>query len=352
MSNQTEIVGLGVMSGTSLDGIDIAACKFYQKNDNYHYEIIEAKTYHYDSFWKNKLTNAPLLNGEELSKLNVLFGKFLAEKINAFKTIYSDKIEFIASHGHTIFHQPENGFTLQIGSGAEIVANTGIKTICDFRTTDIALKGQGAPLVPIGDQLLFSEYDSCINLGGFANISFNQNKKRIAYDICPVNIALNHYCQKLGKEYDKNGEIAKFNGVSSTLLSSLNQLDFYKKPIPKSLGREWFETVFLKEIDCHQISIEEKIASITHHAAIQISNSIAGKKAIFTGGGAYNQFLIDIIKKHCSAEIYIPNNNIIEFKEALIFAFLGYLRLNNSINTLKSATGANRNSVGGCIYAP
>jgi anhydro-N-acetylmuramic acid kinase len=352
MANQQETFGIGVMSGTSLDGMDIAYCKFNTQNNPYSFQIIAAETYSYSPEWIKKLSEAHTFSGESLSKLNIDFGNLTAVNVNFFIEKNDANPSFISSHGHTIFHQPENGFTLQIGSGAEITANTNIQTICDFRTNDIALKGQGAPLVPIGDNLLFSQYDACINLGGFANISYTEQSKRIAFDICPVNIVLNYYTKLLGLDYDNEGEIAAKSQINNVLLEKLNKLSFYNENPPKSLGREWITLKFIPIVDQFEISIEEKIATLTEHAAQQIALSLTCNNVLITGGGTYNKHLIQSIKKHTSCQLIIPNSLVIDFKEALIFAFLGLLRSKNSVNCLKSATGALRNNIGGCIYIP
>lgn len=352
MLKETEKIGIGIMSGTSLDGLDIAACKFQQIDGNYSFDIINAETITYNDNWLSKLTSAPSLSGEMLTQLNVDYGHFVGKHVSKFVNKHHIKADYVASHGHTVFHQPENNFTLQIGAGSSIAITSGLLTVCDFRSNNIALNGQGAPLVPIGDELLFHEYDACLNLGGFANISFRENKERIAYDICPVNIAINHYANQLDQEYDNDGIIARTNNYNDTLLKKLNEIDFYKQLYPKSLGREWLEKVFLKQVDESNISTEEKIATITHHAALKINEAVKKRKTIVTGGGAYNQFLLDLLKKENNQNIIVPNNNLINFKEALIFAFLGLLRIETKVNCLKSATGAIRDNIGGCIYLP
>jgi anhydro-N-acetylmuramic acid kinase len=343
---------LGLMSGTSLDGLDIALCKFEENKSSYQFEIIHSACYSYNAIWKKKLAEAPLLSSIDLIVLSNDFGNYLGELAKQFLSEHQIDVEFIASHGHTVFHQPEKNLTFQIGNGANIAAVSGIKTICDFRTTDVALEGQGAPLVPIGDKLLFEEFDACLNLGGFANISFDHKQNRIAFDICPVNIAINYFAEKLNMTFDKGGMIAAKNKKNEVTLAKLNQLSFYQKNPPKSLGREWLEELFLPQIN---LTPEVAIATITKHAAIQISrilNLYQIKNVLITGGGAYNNYLIEKIKQNTTCQLEIPNKLIIEFKEALVFAFLGYLRLNNKVNTLKSVTGAKRNSIGGCIYLP
>ena len=343
---------IGVMSGTSLDGLDIVFCNL-SFTDSWSFKILKSKTLNYDPEWKEKLSNAHNLSGFDLQKLHKEYGSFIGESINSFINDIDQKINLIASHGHTVFHQPESKITLQIGDGTEIAVITGITTISDFRSLDVALGGQGAPLVPIGDELLFSEYDFCINLGGFSNISFKENNIRVAYDICPANIILNYLANKLGKAYDKNGTLGKDGNINIDLLKKLNNLEYYHLTHPKSLGREWLDEVFLPIIEQSKISIYDQIRTVYEHIAYQISlslNTSKKSKTLITGGGAYNNFLIEQIKQKTKSKIIIPDKEIIEFKEALIFALLGVLRFNNQINCLSSVTGAKRDSSGGIIH--
>lgn len=346
---------IGVMSGTSLDGIDIALCDFFQKEGKWNYSLVDAKTFTYDEKILLKLKKAISFSGLELMLLHNELGDLIGNKINEFlQTIHLDKtqIHFVSSHGHTIFHQPQNKLTTQIGNGANISAITKLPVVCDFRTVDVALSGNGAPLVPIGDKLLFSNFDACINLGGIANISFEKNNQSIAFDICPVNIVLNHYANTLGFKYDSNGNLAQRGKLNIELLNKLNNLDYYMLKHPKSLGIEWINKHIFPLIDSYNISIEDKLNIFCEHIAIQINkvtiNSI--KKILITGGGTYNSYLISSIKNHLKSEIIIPDNKTIEFKEALIFAFLGVLRVEKETNCISSVTGSIHDNIGGCIY--
>ncbi len=245
------------MSGTSLDGLDIAYCSFKHEKGKWHFNIKEAVTIKYSSEWLKKLSTAHKLSSIQLLQLHNDYGYYLGACVNKFikeKTI--DKIDFVSSHGHTIFHQPEKHFTFQLGNGAAIAAKCNLPAISDFRSLDVLLGGQGAPLVPIGDKLLFSEYDFCFNLGGIANISFESKKKRLAFDICPVNIVLNHLAGLLNKEYDRDGLIAAAGKVDAKLLNSLNSLSYYKQAFPKSIGREWVEEEFLPILNKSNISVK------------------------------------------------------------------------------------------------
>ncbi|MEA3496961.1 MAG: anhydro-N-acetylmuramic acid kinase [Bacteroidota bacterium] len=357
---QKKYRAIGLMSGTSLDGLDIALCDFYFFNKNWSFKIEKGKTFDYSKYWKSQLENAPNLNGFELTALHVNFGKLIADRILEFIDLQNEEIDLIASHGHTVFHNPSEGINLQIGKAEVIATHTGITTISDFRSLDISLGGQGAPLVPIGDELLFTKYDFCLNLGGFANISFTKNNKRIAFDICPVNILINHYVKKFKLNsigYDKNGEIAQQGAVNNKLLLELNSIKFYKKLPPKSLGKEWLEKEVIPIINNFNLKTEDLLRTIYEHVAIQIFNVVknnSGKSLLITGGGTYNNFLIKLIKQKIDSqkkkvEITIPNKEIIDFKEALIFAFLGVLKRRNEINCLASVTGAKHDNCGGKI---
>ena len=346
---------IGLMSGTSLDGIDLVFAKF-TKDQGYSFEILKKESIDYSEKWKNILFDAFNYSGEQLTKLNVDYGEFLAKKINNFIDKNSIRnVDFIASHGHTIFHQPHLNYTLQIGSGAVISAKTKIKVICDFRVQDIALGGQGAPLVPIGDKLLFGEYDFCLNLGGFANISY-EHDKREAFDICPVNIVLNHYSRKIELEFDDKGKIASGGKAQNNLLNELNNLSFYNDSKPKSLGYEFIIETIIPLIDKYNYPVNDVLRTFVEHDAIQIAAIInrrtvnKDEKILVTGGGAFNDFLIERIAHYSNIELIIPDKDIINFKEALIFAFLGVLKDQNEVNCLKSVTGANKDHSSGVVF--
>ena len=343
------------MSGTSLDGLDIAFCEF-EKNKKWKYKIIHAETKKYNKEWKEKLSEAFRMKKTELEKLDKEYGKFIGKeilKIIKRKKIYSD---FISSHGHTIFHQPEKKITLQIGDGSVIASICQLPVVCDFRSGDVALGGQGAPLVPISDKLLFSAYDFCLNLGGIANISFTSKKhERIAFDICPVNIVLNNLTNQLGKEFDDGGKIAAGGKINNELLYALNAISFYKTIPPKSLGREWIENIFFPILNLFTISIPDKLRTVCEHIAIQISLAVNSSllpppsSLFITGGGAYNKLIIERISSHARCKIILPDDKTIQFKEAMAFAFLGLLKMRGEINILKSVTGATKDSSGGKI---
>ena len=342
------------MSGTSLDGIDFAHINFTIKDNKWNYQILESETIPYSQDWLNKLKVAVSFSEENLIELNVEYTELLGNIIKSFIERNSiSNIDAVCSHGHTILHQPQNGFTLQIGNLPKIAKIIQEKVVCDFRVQDVQLGGQGAPLVPIGDRILFSEYDYCLNLGGFSNVSFEYNSKRIAFDISPVNTVLNFYANKLGLDYDDKGKIARSGKVNSNLLNELNALDYYKKSFPKSLGFEFVKEIVLPLIEKYSISIEDKMHTFTEHIALQTSLALPSKtgKILITGGGAYNDFLIERMQFHLpKIEIIIPDNKTLEFKEALIFGLLGVLKLRNEINVLSSVTGAKMDHSSGVIY--
>ncbi len=342
---------IGLMSGTSLDGVDIACCRFEYNAGKWEYDIIDATTVEYSDEWKNRLVNSMKSDAESLTLLNIEYGHYLGKLANDFIKKYGYTPDIISSHGHTVFHQPEKKLTLQIGDGAAIAAVTGITTVCDFRSTDVALGGQGAPLVPIGDKLLFSDYDYCINIGGIANISYEDKGKRIAYDICPANMALNYLSEKRRQKFDTDGRMAAAGNPDENLLSELNSLKYYNLNPPKSLGKEWVFDSFISIIEKHSVSVEDLLNTVTEHIAEQISTILQKPgKALITGGGANNTFLINRIKEKSKTEIVIPDRTLIDFKEALIFAFMGVLRLRNETNIFSSVTGARKDHCGGAVY--
>jgi anhydro-N-acetylmuramic acid kinase len=351
MNKWTGVIGL--MSGTSLDGLDICYVEFLHDENGYRFKNLIARTLSYSDQQRSDLKNAFFLNDFDLKNFDLEFGKFLASSALNFiaENNLQKKVELIASHGHTIFHQPQNGITVQIGSGDEINKITKIKVINNFRIKDVQLGGQGAPLVPVGDRFLFPEYQACLNLGGFSNISFDRDQERIAFDISPCNLPINQLCQKyFNLEFDRNGDFARSGNLIDTLFNELNTISYYAQSPPKSLGFEWLSTSFMPIIEKYLTeSPQDLIRTITDHVGFQINDALKNnkiKEVLVTGGGAYNEYLINYLKRG-EAKIVIPSADIVEFKEALIFAFLGYLNLYNSINTLKSVTGASEDSMGG-----
>lgn len=345
---------VGIMSGTSLDGIDIAHIHFQLTNQKWHYKILECATIPYTEEWVTHLKAAVDFSTTELAKLNKEYTFLLGKTIKSFiEKHHLTSIDAICSHGHTILHQPQNKFTLQIGNLPEIAEIIGITVVCDFRVQDVKLGGQGAPLVPIGDRILFPEYDYCLNLGGFSNISFEQNGKRIAFDISPVNTVLNFYANKLGFAYDDKGNSARSGETDLSLMEELDALFYYQKPFPKSLGFEFVKTTVLPLMESYNIAIEDKMHTFVKHIAKQTAFALpkSNGKMLITGGGTYNTFLIESIQSYLpDLQLIIPDKKTLEFKEALIFALLGVLRLRNEINVLSSVTGAKKDHSSGIIH--
>jgi len=353
-----QIQAIGLMSGTSLDGLDVCCCTFLRQSDKWSFHIDCAKGYSYPEEMKQILgTGAQRMSALDFIAFHSSYGKFLGERVNDFIREFNIRPDIIASHGHTIFHEPEKKIMYQIGDGAAIAAETRIPTVSDFRRLDIMLGGQGAPLVPIGDRLLFAEYDYCLNIGGFSNISFEQNGKRIAFDISPVNYVINHYCRQIGLEFDRDGDIARQGTICQSLLDELNDMDFYHQSGPKSLGREWVETLVYPMLNRYELSMEDRLRTFYEHAAQQVERVITAHplsggsgKLLITGGGAFNKFLIERIGTLCPCEIVIPDRQIIEYKEALIFAFLGALYMADEPGCLASVTGAPIDNIGGMLF--
>lgn len=436
MSCKNTCLAVGVMSGTSVDGLDMALCGFDRRvkpagntesgrlyrtdssridKSHWNFKILKAETFSYSgTSWPERLAEAETANGYALAEVHRDFGRFIGKAVKDFLTeakpaanppddpaaagnystdsseddtsnpeqpipvpspgnirntsLYLTKPDLIASHGHTIFHRPEKGVTLQIGDGAGIAAVTGVTTVSDFRRLDVALGGQGAPLVPIGDELLFGEYGYCLNLGGFANISFCESGKRVAFDICPANMGLNRLARHLGKDFDKGGGLAAAGKVDRELLEGLENLEFYRTGGPRSLGKEWVDEVFMPVIEGSGATIEDKLRTLCEHIALRIAGvmtvkpshqditdrDITGEKEfsmLVTGGGAKNNFLMRLIsEKAGEVNTVIPDEKLIDFKEAVVFAFLGLLRIRNEVNCLASVTGAERDNCGGIVH--
>ena len=337
---------VSLMSGTSLDGLDLVKCNF-KKNKTWSFSISKSKTIKYSQFWEKKLNEAHLYNNDEIEKISCQYGCFLANKIKEFSDLKN--IDLITSHGHTIFHQPKKKITLQIGCGQTIANQTNIKTVTNFRTSDVLLGGQGAPLVPVGDLKLFRKYKYCLNLGGFANISIKKNNQIFAFDICPVNIVLNYLSKRKNKKFDKNGHFGMKGKIIPEILIKLNNINYYKLLAPKSLSREWLEINILPLLET-KYNTEDLLHTFYEHIANMISKELVDGNCLITGGGTHNEYLIKKIKDYSKSEIIIPKKNIIDFKEAIIFGFLGLLRIENEINCLKTVTGASRDSCSGEVF--
>ena len=351
---------LGMMSGTSLDGLDIAYCEFWRTGNQWNYEIKETTTVDYTKTWRTQLKNAIHLSKEAHDALHVDYGKWLGEAAYNFINQHGLNPDFIASHGHTSHHRPEEGITFQLGYGQALASTSRQKVICDFRTLDVALQGQGAPLVPIGDRLLLHTYDYCLNLGGISNISFETNGQRIAFDIGLANMPLNDITARIGLEYDKGGALAKSGTLHESFYNELNALEYYSLPYPKSTGYEWYSFTVKPLIDSYDLPVADLLHTLIQHNAHQIANVIKRtstkptSKLLVTGGGAFNDFFVHCLREKLDdiCQVEIPSGTLIGFKEAMVFAFMGVLRDRNEVNVLASVTGATKDSSSGEIFYP
>jgi anhydro-N-acetylmuramic acid kinase len=344
------------MSGTSLDGLDIACCHFQEEAGKWSFNLLAADCIDYSAEWQERLQQAHTLSGIELIRLDVEYGKFIGDQVQDFIGKHDLRPSLIASHGHTVFHEPENNLSLQIGSGAAICAATSLPVISEFRSLDVALGGQGAPLVPAGDRLLFGEYDLCLNLGGVANISYEKESERLAFDISPCNLILNCLAAEKGALYDKNGDLARTGKVDAGLLQELNEWYYYRVPAPKSLDKERLLSEVMPLFNKNSLSSEDKLATACLHIAEQIGKVIKmaapaeRSRMLVTGGGAFNSWLVHCIEESSPAEIVVPDQETIAFKEAIVFAFLGLMRALNVSNSFSSVTGARHDNIGGALH--
>lgn len=341
---------LGLMSGTSLDGLDMALCRFEKRDSGWSFDIEKGETLSYPAEMVEQLRHAHTISSEALFALDAQLGRWIGFACNSF---LKDCVppDFIASHGHTVHHRPSEGFSVQIGHGAHISAACGLPVVYDFRSGDVALGGQGAPLVPVGDALLFGEYAACLNLGGIANVSFDHNGVRMAMDVSLCNMLLDAIARKEGMLYDAGGALAARGYALSGLLDQWNSLDYFLMPPPKSLGREFFDTHFKQDV-LSNITIENLLRTAIEHIAGQIRRSLSHYpkgKLLVTGGGAFNRFLVERIQSLTYHEVVVPEPGIVAFKEALVFALLGVLRMRGETNALASVTGARQDNSSGSI---
>jgi len=348
------------MSGTSLDGLDMAYVHLWKEDANWCFELKAQRSISYHKTFRDELKKSVHLSGMDLMHLDVEAGRKFGNWGKEFISEEEIEVDYIASHGHTVFHQVDKGFTTQIANPHHIKAITGIPVIADFRFIDVVNGGQGAPLVPIGDHLLFSQYDFCLNLGGISNISFMRDGRRIAFDIGPANMLLNTIVAHLGLSYDDEGRIARSGSVIPLMLEEFNGLDYYAQQIPKSLGFEWFEERVVPIIDKYAMShaYEDMLCTSVQHIAIQVLdhiNRFAEQKSgtlMVSGGGALNVYLMDVLREQLlpNIELIIPDSDIIEYKEAIVFALMGAMKVVGECNILSSVTGADKDSIAGIIY--
>ncbi len=353
---------IGLMSGSSLDGVDLVFASFESKGSEWNYSILANECVPYDKSWKNRLSNASQLSAFDYLQLHTEYGKHLGALVKNFMEAngLDYKVQLIAVHGHTIFHEPQKGFTQQLGKGSAIAAITGIPVITDLRSMDIAFGGQGAPLVPLGEKKLFSPYRFFLNIGGIANVSVHADKI-IGFDVCPANRILNMLAERNGKEYDDKGSLAKSGTINQTLLDELNALPYYQQPHPKSLSNQFGLEVIVPLLSKYTDHIPDLLCTYTEHIAIQISHSLAPflkssdknpDELMVTGGGAFNDYLIERIQYHLpSLSVFLPEKEVVQYKEALIMAFLGILRWREEPTVLNSVTGATQESIGGAVWS-
>lgn len=350
---------IGIMSGSSLDGLDIAFTEFTETGGKWAYEILYADCMEYSKEWEESLRNTVQLSALDYQLLHTAYGHYIGQQINAFIEKYGleHKVNLIASHGHTTFHLPQQKMTAQLGDGAAIAAETGLNVVSDLRSLDVALGGQGAPIVPIGEKLLFAGYDYFVNIGGIANISINDNGKCIAYDVCAASRVLNMLAAEKGVQYDDGGKLAATGNVNEYLLGELDSLDYYCKPYPKSLANSFGVDIVYPIIKAAGISVQDGLRTYAEHIALQIKNAVAAneqtKKMLVTGGGALNTFLTERLKAllaEKNIEVVIPGKKTIQYKEAAIMALIGILRWREEENVLASVTGASKGSIGGALW--
>lgn len=356
---------IGLMSGSSLDGIDLAYCKFTQTEDQqFEWELILGETIPLPESWQARLAHLPAQNALTFAKTHVYLGHFLAETVNRFVEKHEiSQLDFIASHGHTVFHNPDKRYTTQIGCGAALAVLTGYPVINDFRIQDIAINGEGTPIAPAADRYLFSEYDFCLNIGGIANITSLVPSSPVAYDICPANQLLNHLAVQLGEPFDEGGQLAASGGLLPDLLHALRNFSYYKSPPPKSISNEWISVELFPILTSFEASVEDKLHTVTQFIAQEISNNIMALvsqspkpsyRLMAAGGGAKNKYLIQSILSYLPQELKIdlivPTTDTIDFKEAILMGLMGVLRVLNMPNCFSSVTGAKFDTIGGAIH--
>ena len=355
---------IGIMSGSSLDGLDIVFAEFSEIGGKWSFETKASACYSYEEVWLQKLQQATHLSAYDYLLLHSEYGKYIGQKVNQFieENNLQHKVQLIASHGHTVFHAPQLGMTAQLGDGAAIAATTGINVVSDLRALDVALGGQGAPIVPMGEKLLWSNYNYWLNIGGIANISCNNNNQYIAFDICPANRVLNMLANDVSKPYDADGAMAAAGKINTALLTQLNALPYYKLKYPKSLANNFGVEELYPLIKSFNISTEDALRTYTEHIALQTGYAIGSSHSssntqqlslLITGGGAHNRFLVERIKhavEPYQIKVVIPDTQTIDYKEAIIMALLGVLRWREQNTVLSSVTGATRNSIGGAVW--
>lgn len=358
------------MSGSSLDGLDLACVEFEvdtADNNQLAWRLLAGQTLPFTPEWIEILQKLPQANALDFCKTHAQLGHYFGKLTKQFLEAHQLTPDYIASHGHTIFHYPQEGFTVQIGDGAAIAATTGISVISEFRTMDVALGGQGAPLAPLADKFILPGNDFYVNIGGIANISCNIDGKFIAYDTSAANQILNNLAHAIGLEYDDKGSMAASGAVDEELLKQVNQHSYYQQPYPKSLDNGWVLQNVLPIFLQNKASINDKLATAVEHTAQQLVFAIqeiikkenfvkTAYKMVATGGGVFNDFLIQRIQYHLNkatlahVELTLPDTDMIKFKEAILMALMGLRRIENLSNSIATVTGASRDSSNGAVY--
>jgi len=350
---------IGIMSGSSLDGLDIAFVEFHENGGKWQFEIRQADCLAYTPEWRTKLEKAISLNALEYQLLHTAYGHYIGAQVNAFIERHDlhYKVAVIGSHGHTTFHVPEHRMTGQIGDGAAIAAETGLTVVSDLRALDVALGGQGAPIVPIGEQLLLGDYRYFLNIGGIANLSVKDSHYR-AFDVCAANRVLNLLAGDLGKEFDENGALAATGTVHEALLTELNALDFYQQPAPKSLANNFGTDTVYPLLKRYDVRVTDQLRTYVEHIVQQVARALETddeygreeQQLLVTGGGALNRFLVGRLKEVLKVAVVVPDEKLVQYKEAMIMALIAVLRWREETNVLGSVTGASRNSAGGAMW--
>ncbi len=352
---------IGLMSGTSLDGLDIAYCELTYADHQWQFAIPVAKTRPYDEAWRRTLSHITEVSGEDLMLADQRLGTWMGQAVKDFIVKHGLNPQLVAAHGHTVFHQPERGLTYQMGNGFALQAACQRPVVMNFRNYDVTIGGQGAPLVPVGDRLLFGNYDACLNLGGIANVSTERHGQRVAYDIGVANMVSNFFVQQTGQDYDDNGQLAASGTADQSLVSQFNGLDYYAMPFPKSLGYEWVREHLIRPLKASSLTLPDRLATVTHHATQQIAHSLrqlldkkkqTTARVLVTGGGVFNDYFMQCLRHHSgeAIEYVIPDAQLVSFKEALVFALLGVLRVRGEVNCLSSVTGAAHDHSAGVVY--
>lgn len=379
---------VGLMSGTSLDGVDAALIKILDGKDGLQIELVKYLSVPYSRELKEQLGELCI---PEMARINKISGMnmYLAEifsevtlKVVQQAGLTPSDILLVSSHGQTIFHQPvpinmegrDIISTLQIGDISVLAERTGITTVGDFRTRDMAVGGSGAPLVPYADYMLFANENYgrvIVNIGGIANITVLSKGGTaadvIAYDTGPGNMIIDAFVSwaTAGREFfDRNGKIARQGTVNERWLNKLLEHTYFEQNYPKSTGREMFGVHFARELwqeaESLFMSLEDRIATVTALTAKTIAKEILNhgksahiKEVLISGGGRFNQTLFNRIQEYLSKEISVVG--IEEYgmnadaKEAVIFALLGYQCFKKRTNNLPTATGATKEVVMGKI---